>query len=90
MIDQTELKRLPSPLLDRLEQKKMKDGRRMEIQKSQAADFMSKVKVIRDELTAAGALVNNGVWTFPDGSVGRFLSFEGRFIAIDTEKATDK
>jgi len=55
---------------------------------AQAASFMSKRNVSKEELIAAGATCVNGIWTFPDGSDGRFMPFEGRFIALeDGEKS---
>jgi hypothetical protein len=58
----------------------------MEIQNSQAMNFMSRTHVTRDELTGAGAIFKNGVWTFPDDSQGRFMPFAGRFIASDADQ----
>ena len=52
-------------------------------QRSQAAYFMSKLQISHEELLAAGAVCEGGVYRFPDGSGGRFMPFEGRFIVLD-------
>jgi excisionase family DNA binding protein len=50
---------------------------------AQAAYFMSKRNVSKEKLITAGAACVNGIWTFPDGSEGRLMPFEGRLIALE-------
>jgi len=52
-------------------------------QDTQAFFFMQVGWPSEEQLLKAGATFDRGMWTFPDGSRGRFLPPQGRFMPVD-------
>ena len=61
-----------------------------ESESSQAQFFQEQLqRPSEEQLSKVGAELRNGVWTFSDGSFGKFFGPEGHFMACDEHGTFD-